>query len=120
MAKEKIDMHEELRSLEFDMGFLQKIECSKEDTKKYKAMLKNNEPLPEGIYQQRDSTSGDLIFYTIYKSELSEEEKQEYIQLKKTSYIETIKNCAIFFTVLTVISLVITFFFMLRFFGLAQ
>ncbi len=110
MAKEKLDLRNELQQLRFDMNFLQKIDCTKEENKTYKQMLKNGESLPVGVYQHRDSTTGDYFdsFYTVWDPELTDAEKQEYIQYQELLHIKTIKNCALFFTVLTIISLVAT------------
>ena len=111
MAKNKVDLKEELRSLYFDALLLQKIDCSREDNKKYNQLLKNNEPLPNGVYEYKMETGERTgTFYTVYQPELTQEEKLEYITLKQLKMISTIKNCVVFFTALTVISMVITFF----------
>ena len=116
MAKEKMDLRNELQQLRFDMNFLQKIDCSKEESKTYKKKLKNGESLPDGVYQYRDSTTGEFIdsFYTVWDPELTDAEKQEYIQYQKLLHIKTIKNCVLFFTVLTIISLVATVILLLK------
>lgn len=111
MAKNKIDLKEELRSLYFDALLLQKIDCSREDNKKYNQLLKKNVPLPDGVYEYKTET-GEATgsFYKVYQPELSQEEKLEYITFKQLKMISTIKNCVLFFTALTVISMAITFF----------
>ena len=110
MAKERFDIKAELQQLRFDMEFLQKIDCSKEENRTYLKMIKNGETLPDGIYQYKDATTGEYVesFYTIYDTQLTDAEKQEYIQYKELLHIKTIKNCVVFFTVLTVISLIAT------------
>ncbi len=116
MAKEKLDLRNELQQLRFDMNFLQKIDCTKEENKTYKQMLKNGESLPDGVYQHRDSTTGEYIdsFYTVWDPDLTDTEKQEYIRYQEFLHIKTIKNCVVFFTVLTIISLVATVILLLR------
>ena len=116
MAKEKMDIKKELQQLRFDMNFLQKIDCTKEENKTYQKLLKNGESLPNGVYQYKDPTTGEYIpsFYTIWDPELTDAEKQEYIQYQELLHIKTIKNCAVFFTVLTIISLVATVILLLR------
>lgn len=108
MAKEKQDLRKDLEQCRFDMGFLQKIDCSYEENKKYAKMLKAGEQLPDGVYQIKDYNTGEPInsFYTIYDPKLTAEEKNEYIQYRNYLNIKTIKNCMVFFTVLTVISLI--------------
>lgn len=111
MAKNKVDLKQELRSLYFDALLLQKIDCSREDNKKYNQLLKNNEPLPNGIYEYKMETGeGAGIFYTVYQPELTQDEKLEYITFKQLKMISTIKKCVVFFTASTVISIAITFF----------
>lgn len=110
MAKEKVDLKEKLRHLRFDMDFLQRIDCSKEDNKKYCDILKSGNALPEGVFQYKNPETGEPFgeFYTVYDSGLSDSEKQEYIQYQSLLHIKTIKNCVIFFMGLTVVSLFAT------------
>lgn len=54
-------------------------------------------------------------FYSVNVPELSNEEKLDYILLKKLQTLKTIKNCVMFFTVLTVISLIFSLFISLKF-----
>lgn len=116
MAKEKQDLREELQQLRFDMKFLQKIDCTKEENKAYSKMIKNGEALPNGVYQYRDSSSGEYIssFYTVWEPELTDAEKREYIQYQELLHIKTIKNCALFFTTLAVISLIVSLLLLVR------
>ena len=115
MAKSKINLIKELNDLQYELQLLQKIDCSKEENKKFKELLKQGQDLPNGVYRYKTETGEELAqFYTIHKpTELSSEERMEYILLKQFQQIKTIKNCVLFFTVLTVISLVITFLAML-------
>lgn len=113
MAKKITNIKEVLNDLYFDALLLQKIDCSREDNKKYKQMLKNGEALPNGVFEYKggiDETEGLGTFYTIYKPDLTQEEKLEYILFKQMSMISTIKSCVVFFTAITVISMIITFF----------
>jgi len=113
MAKNIFDLKRELRQLRYENDFLQMIDCSKEDCKKYQQMLKNGEKLPEGVFQYTSQELGETnSFYTIYETDLTEEEKSEYILLRQNlmfNDIRTIKNCVLFFTILAVISLVLGF-----------
>lgn len=111
MAKNKVDLKKELRNFYLEALLLQKIDCSNEENKKYSQMKKNNEPLPSGVYEyEMENGLGTGTFYTEYKQDLTQEEKLEYIAFKQLKMINTIKNCTVFFTVLTVVSLLITFF----------
>ncbi|MGN0617973.1 MAG: hypothetical protein ACI4J7_03015 [Ruminiclostridium sp.] len=106
MATKIVDMKYELRKLRFKMKFIQDIECTNEENKKYAEILKNGGQLPEGVFQYKND-EGELIdlFYTVYDSGLTNEEKNEYIQYKKLTYIKTIKNCIVFFTAIAAISI---------------
>ena len=112
MAKYITNIKKILKDFYFEELLLQKINCSREDNKKYKKMLKNGEPLPNGVFEYKDGideTDGMGTFYTIYKPDLTQEEKLEYILFKQMSMIRTIKSCVVFFTIVTVISMIITF-----------
>ncbi|MCC8192601.1 MAG: hypothetical protein LIO41_06160 [Ruminococcus sp.] len=107
---DKVNLKAQLDSYKFEFGLLQKVPCSKEDNNKYQNLQKNGGGLPVGVYSY---SNGDVFendtFYTVYEPYLTETEKQDYLTLKKLNMIKTIKNCAIFFTVLAVISLICGF-----------
>ena len=115
MAKEKVDLKERIESYKYDLGILQKISCTKEENKKYKELINNGQNLPDGVFPFVDTTGKEFgdSFYTVYEPELSKEETDEYLALKKLSLLNTIKNCSVFFVALTIISLFITVFFLL-------
>lgn len=113
MAKKITNINDVLNDLYFDALLLQKIDCSKEDNKKYKQMLKDGKSLPNGVFEYKagvDESEGLGTFYTIYKPDLTQEEKLEYILFKQMSMISTIKSCVVFFAAITIISMIITFF----------
>lgn len=43
-------------------------------------------------------------------SQWQKEEKEEYLIYKKLTYLKTIKNCMVFFVVLTVLGILFSFF----------
>ena len=108
MPKEKINLRDELRSYKFEFDLLQKIPCSKQENEEYKKLLKDGGVLPEGVfaYVYDSGETSTTEFYTVYETDLTESEITEYLTYKKLSLIRTIKNCAMFFTVLTIISMV--------------
>lgn len=111
MAKQKIDIRQKLRSYKFEFDLLQKIPCTKEENAAYLASHKANQPLPEGVYRYEYESGVEAdAFYTIYEPELTADEIAEYLTYKKLHMLRTIKNCAVFFVVLTIISLVLGFF----------
>lgn len=108
MAKEIIDLRKKLRSHKFEFDLLQKIPCSNNENKEYSQLLRESGSLPDGvfpyIYENSEISSTD--FYTIYQTDLTESEINEYLTYKQLSLIRTIKNCVLFFTILTVIGMV--------------
>lgn len=107
MAKEKLDLRNILQQRRFDMNFLQKIDCNEKENKTYREMLKNGDSLPNGVHQYKDSAGGySGYFYTVWDSDLTDAEIMEYIQYHEFLHIKTIKNCAVFFVILTIISLI--------------
>ena len=115
MAKEKVDLRKELRSYKFEFNLLQKIPCSKQENRNYQKLLKEGKTLPKDVfsytYQTGETSTTD--FYTVYEADLSEAEIAEYLTYKKLSLLRTIKNCAVFFTILAVIGIAAYFLFVL-------
>ena len=109
MAKEKINLRDELREHKFEFDLLQKIPCTKQQNKEYRQMLKNGDVLPEGVYSYVYGDGETCEFYTIYETDLTESEIQEYLTYKQLSSIRIIKKCVLFFTVLTIIGMIVYF-----------
>lgn len=112
MAKEKINLRNELRLYKFDFDLLQKIPCSKKDNKKYEKLLKDGGVLPEGVfaygYETGDASTTE--FYTVYEADLTEAEIVEYLIYKKLSMLRTIQNCILALTVSSIIYMVVSIF----------
>ena len=115
MPKEKINLRDELRSYKFEFDLLQKIPCSKQENIEYQKLLKDGGVLPEGVfaYNYGNGDTSTTLFYTVYETDLTEEEITEYLTYKKLNLIRTIKNCFMFFTVLTIIAMVVSFIIMM-------
>ena len=112
MAKEKINLREELRLYKFDFDLLQKIPCSKQENKKYQKLLKDGGTLPEGVFPY-GYDNGDVStteFYTVYEADLTEPEIAEYLTYRKLSMLRTIQNCILVLTVSTIIYMVVSIF----------
>lgn len=106
MAKEKIDLKRELRAYKFEFDLLQEIPCSKQENKSYAKLIKDGQPLPDGVYRYKDDAGNESdTFYTVYDPNLTPEETQQFLTFEKLRMLKTIKNCVVFFTVLTVISI---------------
>lgn len=107
MAKEVLDLRNELRQLKFKNNLLQEIVCSEHDSTLYSQMIKDGKKLPDGVFHRKDGNYS--VFYTVYETDLSNDEKAEYFSLLQSTNIKTIRNCIVFFTVLAVISLILSF-----------
>ena len=110
MENERIDLRKELRDYKMEFDLLQKTPCTTEENEKYEKLLKSGGTLPDGVfaytYGGEESTSE---FYTVYEADLTEAEIQEYLTYKQLSMIKTIKNCVLFFTVLTILGMIAAF-----------
>ena len=106
MRSKIFNIREQLAQFRYDHGLIQQIECSKADRKAYLELLKSGGKLPNGVFQS-DEDHGEVLFYTIYKADLSKDELEEYLSYKKIRLLKSIKDCAVFFVVLTVIALVL-------------
>ena len=97
---------EELEKLKYDLGILKEVNCPTEETKAFRKLLEEGKPLPEGVLQHNaDDEPEYATFYRVEKTDLSPEELSQYIEYKRLKSLITIKNCVVFFTVLTIISL---------------
>lgn len=109
MALEKVDLRKELTNYRYDYKLLQRIDCSKEENKKYAKMMKAGEKLPDGVYPYTfdGGITSTTDFYTIYDPGFSDAEKMEYLMYQKLEMIKFIKGCASFYLITTLISLFI-------------
>ena len=108
MAKEKIDLRKMLREYRVEFDLEQRIPCSKQRNKEIQKYVEDKGALPDGVYAYVYDTgeASTTEFYTIYKPDLTDAEVMEYLTYKKLSFIKTIKNCVVFFTVLTIIGMI--------------
>ena len=109
MKKDKVDLREELRQYRDELNVVQEIACTKEEIAEFKKILKEGGELPEDVHARIcydvDGEEMGKEYYRIYTPDLTEQEMQEYLTLKRLSLLKTIKNCVVFFTVLAIIGL---------------
>ncbi len=110
MARERRDLKKELFEYALEYGLYQKIPCSKEENREYRKLLKEGKALPDGVYLY-EFDNGDSEFYTVYVPEMTEQEINQYLTYKKLDLLSTIKNCVVFFTVITIIGMMVAFLF---------
>ena len=109
---QKGNLREELREYKLAFGLLQKNLCTREENERYKQLLENGETLPDGVYEP--SYYGEVDFYTVSEADLTEAEIREYLTYKQLDLLKTVRNCAVFFTVLTIIGMVAYFIMAMR------
>ena len=111
MERQTKDVKQELFEKQIQYGFYQIESCSEEDNAKYASMTQNGEPLPKNVRQYKNTVTDQYVdqFYYLNDTKLSDAEKQEYLKYIELDRLDTIKKCLIFFTVLTVISLILGF-----------
>ena len=88
--------------------------CTDEENKAYRELLKQGEKLPEDIYPidaslEDMNITGKTKFLELLRTELTQAEIMEYLTYQKLDILATIRNCVVFFTALTVISLILFF-----------
>lgn len=115
MANEKNRIRDELQNYKFEFGLLKKVPCTLQESKEYEKILKDGGVLPEGIHVDQNPYEGS--FYTIHEADLTDAEISEYLTYKQLSLVRTIKSCAVFFTTLTIIGLLLYFIYFLMLLG---
>ncbi len=102
------DLKRMLRMYRFEFGLLQEEACSMDENEAFAKTLQEGGTLPEGVapYVYDDGEESGKIFCRVYESDLTPEETAEYLTYQKLKLLRTIKNCVVFFTVLTVIGLI--------------
>ena len=106
MAKNIVDIRNEIREAKLDMSLLQKIDCSPEENQAYLKLVNSGQALPQGVYRYEDE--GGMVlnrFYTIYDPQLTEVETAEYIALMQYQELKTIRQYVFFFVVLAIVGI---------------
>ena len=102
-----MSLKEILMSYRKENGTLSQIRVADEEQELYRKMSEMGEALPEGVYEGKNEYG--KYFYRVPNIEdLTKEEWVEMVLHCQLKSINTIKGCVIFFTVLTVISLILT------------
>lgn len=103
-----MNFREKLDEMRCELGVFHQENCSEKDNKLYRDYLREGRPLPADVRRIDEYEEiGDAEFAVITKNDLSRDELMEFVQLKQLKELTTIKKCVMFFTVLTIISLVL-------------
>ena len=103
------NLKKELNEIMLELGLVRHEPCSLEENDKYQKMERKDENLPDGISSDEDSAYP--IFKKIVTSDLSTEEINNLMMYRQTLYLKSIKSSMIFFVVLSIISLIVSFIF---------
>ena len=110
----KINIRSKIKQYRAENGILHVIPCTEQENLTFEEAEKAGEALPEGVFHYRDENGKPIWeYYRMEDPGYTEEEVREFLTYKRIALLEeqaqhlkTIKRCVIFFTVLTVISLV--------------
>lgn len=90
------DLKSELRERQINLGLLPKIYCDRDETETFHNLEKSKQPLPEDV--GIDGTG----YYRCGESDLSGDEIRQLLLFRQIQYLRTIKNCAIYFVVISI------------------
>ena len=109
---ETINIRQKLHQYKNNFGIIKTLPCYAKANKECQQILKNGGSLPKNFYPiVYDDKTPPTTFYKVVESDLSDAEIQEYLTYRKLDYIKTIKNCVVFFTILTVLSVIVSIIF---------
>lgn len=103
---EHIDPNHALDEFRYDRQLKQRIPCSAADTKRFRRLVKDGGTLPDGVVQRKENRDSIPEFYTIYDPPISKDDRMEYILHQHTHLLCSIRNCAVFFVCLSIISII--------------
>lgn len=99
------DLKKELFRLRVEFDTIQQVFSTKDEEKQIKQLIKKKQPLPEDIYLDNSGSH-----YRFVNADISKEDLDELLFYRQLKYLRTIKNCFIFFVVLTIIPIILYFF----------
>ncbi|MBP3633934.1 MAG: hypothetical protein J6J43_05130 [Oscillospiraceae bacterium] len=100
------DYRDELNRMRQEFQVQQKLPCTKEENEHFAALLHSGEQLPEGVYPYYPEQAENCSEFCRYHTHcFTREELTEYLTYRNLQLLSTIKNCLVFFTVLTIASL---------------
>ena len=95
------NLKDELSYTRIMNNIIQKNYCTKEEQKEFSELKKQNKELPQDVKHNGES------FFRYSEVELEKDELNELLTYKKLGYLRTIKNCSVFFVIVTVINILL-------------
>ena len=115
------DLKQEMNQLKMDLGIVKKAYCNQEEQEIFKRMEKEGKRISGEKYGEVFADGENNTYYRNVEEDLPKEKIEELIAYQQISslksiknLLETIKNCAIFFVVLSIISILMWFLIMIR------
>ena len=102
-------LKEDYTKLKLYLGILEEQPCTEEESEQYKKLLQAGQSLPPNVHSVDPYNDGDIecfTFYTLEETKLSPEDQEKYVQYKQLRTLITIKNCMLFFTILSITSII--------------
>lgn len=101
-----MDQKQKLTQHRMDFGIVKAIPCTPQGNEHFRKMVANGQPLPEDVYQEDGEYDvEEATFYRVPEPEMSKDELFEMLTYKQLKLLTTIRNCVLFFTILTILSL---------------
>ena len=105
---------EQIEEYRLKYDLYEQILCTPEENKLFNELSKQGEKLPDDVYPldpdwKNVNNSDKTEFCRLVRPELTQEEITEYLMYKKLDMLKTIKNCVVFFTVLIIIGIILSF-----------
>lgn len=91
----------ELNKLIVDLGLVEYKVCSYSENKELSLLLEQGLQLPDNRVKDNEIKGK---FYEVLRNDLSAEEVDLLLKMKQTKSLETIKNCILLFTVISLLA----------------
>ena len=97
---------DELITAEKELGVLHEASCTAAENRTYSERVEDGEALPEGVFYDTEAWPEERRFFTLARdADMTDKNLKNLLRYRQLSYLKTIKNCAVFFTVLTAIAI---------------
>lgn len=110
MAEKQTNALYEYRAKLSEYGFRKKRDCTEEENARYLEMIKNGETVPDNVGRYLDDNEQPTdTFFIIENDDMTHEQRMEYLSMKQHEELVSIRECMVFFTVITILGLISTF-----------
>jgi len=106
------NLENDLVHMNEDLGLIKRVPCSKEEEIEFRKLREEGKKVSNEKYGNVYESS--TYFYRYQQAERDKEEIDRLIAYRQMKYLNTIKNCLIFFTVLACFSILVAFIFFLK------